>query len=158
MPFSKEYNITFNQGEDGTIAGAVDGAITIPVPSRGMPEAPEVTANEGYRFIGWDKEIEPATGAVTYTAKYAQLYTVTFTPGENGTFADDDNLQYTEVVYEGTYAIAGKPTVVPNEGYEWNGVWLVTNRDTKTSDEYLMSNKAWSIDLELEPEYVPIEE
>ena len=48
-----DFTVTFDVGEHGT----ADGETVVTVPKYTEIEAPEVTANDGYIFKGWDAEI-----------------------------------------------------------------------------------------------------
>ncbi len=70
----KQVDITFNEGDHGTIADADDnGNKVVPTDYNKTPEAPAVTPAAGYEFTGWNPEINPATGKTTYTAQYKAI-------------------------------------------------------------------------------------
>ncbi|MGM9592588.1 MAG: S-layer homology domain-containing protein [Oscillospiraceae bacterium] len=75
------YTVTYNNGANGDLAGQdTDGNVktgNIRIHSA-TPAAPAVTADEGYYFTGWDKEIAATvTADVTYTAQYAAKSEIT---------------------------------------------------------------------------------
>ncbi len=72
-----KYNVTWVVG-DGEVSEKWDYDST-PVYTGSTDKTSSVT--EDYKFIGWDKEIVPVTGDVTYTAVYeasARKYTITY--------------------------------------------------------------------------------
>lgn len=93
---------------------------------------------EGYRFVGWDKQVVAATEDTTYTAVYEPLnitYTITFQAGE-GKFTDGSNIR--EVSTK-----AGEiPTVeTPNrEGYVFVG-WSPTLESATKNTSYVAQYK-----------------
>ena len=75
------YTVTYNNGANGDLAGQdADGNVKTENIRRhsATPAAPVVTADEGYYFTGWDKEIAATvTADVTYTAQYAAKSEIT---------------------------------------------------------------------------------
>ena len=79
----KYYTVTYDKGDHGTLAGqnengqVVQGNLKSGDPT---PAAPEVTADDGWYFTGWDKEIaDTVTKSVTYTATYSEKQVITVT-------------------------------------------------------------------------------
>ena len=102
--FTPTHTITFVD-HDGSILLELtveDGAMpeyTLEDPTR------EATAQYTYVFMGWDKQIEPATEDLTYRAIYNEItnkYVVTFVD-ENGEVLESSELEYGKTpVYLGT--------------------------------------------------------
>ena len=83
-----------------------------------------------YTFIGWTPAISPVTSNIVYTAQYnrvAKTYSVTFLPGEHGTF----EAKTTYVNYGDK--LPTPPEATGNEGYVFAG-W------DKTLEEYVYGN------------------
>lgn len=85
------YTVTYNKGDHGTLndqngeGNVVHSKLQL---NSKTPAAPEVTADDGYYFTGWDKAIAPTvTENVTYTAQYAEKKTITVT-------AKSDTVEY----------------------------------------------------------------
>ncbi len=78
---TSRYTVTYLPGEHGSLSGA-DGSGSVihedikhGVPT---PDAPAVTAEEGYYFIGWEPTIAPTvTADATYIAQYAARTEIT---------------------------------------------------------------------------------
>lgn len=70
-----EYTVTYQPGEHGALTGAdAYGNVVYLNVAYGekTPNAPEVNAEKGYYFTGWNPEIaETVTGNAVYTAQYA---------------------------------------------------------------------------------------
>lgn len=85
---------------------------------------------EGYKFVGWEPEIaETVTKNVTYTAKWEELYTVTYTDGVKGKAFKDQVYSDLESGTD-TPKFDGKPT---RKGYTFTG-WSPKVTDTVTKD------------------------
>ena len=66
------HTVTFDLGEHGTRTGG--GELTQTVTNGCLAVAPEVAANQGWAFTGWDADVTAViTSNVTFTAQYAQL-------------------------------------------------------------------------------------
>ncbi|MFA4837301.1 MAG: Ig-like domain-containing protein, partial [Dehalococcoidia bacterium] len=78
------HTVTFNLGTHGTQTGG--GALVQTVAHGSAATAPEVQANDGWTFTGWDKAFTNVTSDLTVTAQYTQItHTVTFNLGTHGT-------------------------------------------------------------------------
>ncbi|OVE81450.1 hypothetical protein BVY04_03245 [bacterium M21] len=75
----KTYTVTFVEGANGAHTGG--GALVQTVAHGSGAVAPEITANTGYTFTGWDIAFDNVTAGLTVTAQYAQLYTLTVNNG-----------------------------------------------------------------------------
>ena len=85
---------------------------------------------EGYKFVGWEPEVtETVTENVTYTAKWEELYTVTYTDGVKGKAFKDQVYKDLESGTD-TPKFDGKPT---RKGYTFTG-WSPKVTDTVTKD------------------------
>ena len=85
---------------------------------------------KGYKFVGWEPEVaETVTKNVTYTAKWEELYTVTYTDGVKGKAFKDQVYKDLESGAD-TPKFDGKPT---RKGYTFTG-WSPKVTDTVTKD------------------------
>ena len=85
---------------------------------------------KGYKFVGWEPEVaETVTENVTYTAKWEELYTVTYTDGVKGKAFKDQVYSDLESGTD-TPKFDGKPT---RKGYTFTG-WSPKVTDTVTKD------------------------
>lgn len=85
---------------------------------------------KGYKFVGWEPEVaETVTENVTYTAKWEELYTVTYTDGVKGKAFKDQVYSDLEAGTD-TPKFDGKPT---RKGYTFTG-WSPKVTDTVTKD------------------------
>lgn len=85
---------------------------------------------KGYKFVGWEPEVaETVTKNVTYTAKWEELYTVTYTDGVKGKAFKDQVYSDLEAG-TATPKFDGKPT---RKGYTFTG-WSPKVTDTVTKD------------------------
>lgn len=111
------YTVTYNQGANGTLAGQ-DGDGNVKTENIKMhsatPAAPAVTADEGYYFIGWDKEIAATvTENVTYIAQYAAKGEITVEANSkvvtyDGTEQSVEGFKTLEFTIDGeTYTVSG---------------------------------------------------
>ena len=118
---TNEYTVVF-ANSDGTVLQS--GKIAYGQTPAYVGETPEKasTAQYTYTFAGWDKEIAPASGDVTYTATYSNAvneYTVTWVNDDGSVIKKDSNVVYGTVpAYKGdeptkaataqyTYSFAG---------------------------------------------------
>jgi uncharacterized repeat protein (TIGR02543 family) len=116
-PCPVTYSVVFLPGLHGTFD--LSGALAVQlVTAGGAAVAPTVNPCDGWAFVGWDKDFSCVNGPLFVTALYAPLYTVTFDPGEHGSF-DPAGAAAVQQVVEGGSATA--PTVIPDEGFEFTG-------------------------------------
>ena len=120
------FTVTYTDGVDGeevfaddvhnVLAGEATPAFVGGTPIR-----------KGYKFLGWDPEVaEKVTENATYTAKWEQVYTVTYTDGAEGAvFADQ---VYEVKPGDATPAFVGSTT---REGYKFLG-WQPEVAETVT--------------------------
>jgi hypothetical protein len=108
------FTVTFDPGENGAIT-AGDAVQTVQYGNDAI--APEVSANPGYDFTGWDIDFTNVTGDLTVTAQYAiQNYTVVFLPGANGSITSGETVLYAD------YGNSVEPPVVtPVESHDFTG-------------------------------------
>ena len=121
--------VTFAVGEERTVLTVADGALPHFDGSTLRPSSDTTT----YRFLGWDKEIVPATESVTYTAIYEELPLVTYT--------------VRWILEDGDYVtqVRENDTPIPPEGF---------SRVTKTA-QYIRTFREWNEPLlPLTAEYV----
>ncbi len=99
-----------------------------------MPQVPETVAKPAdeqyeYRFIGWDKAVEPVSKSVIYTAQFLKTerkYTVTFLDADDTVIASIRNQRYGSVPAE---------------------VGIVPNYDNKEPDEVYHFTADWDNDV-----------
>ena len=120
------FTVTYTDGVDGeevfaddvhnVLAGEATPAFVGGTPTR-----------KDYKFLGWDPEVaEKVTENATYTAKWEQVYTVTYTDGAEGAvFADQ---VYEVKPGDATPAFVGSTT---REGYKFLG-WQPEVAETVT--------------------------
>ena len=114
------YTVTYNKGDHGTLndqngeGNVVHSKLQL---NSKTPAAPEVTADDGYYFTGWEPTVaETVTGNATYTAQYKIKDDLSYTVhyywnGTNDKVAEDktvDGKTFNETVTE---------TPVPVPGY-----------------------------------------
>lgn len=115
-----KYMVTW-KNYDGSelLVEQVNHGIT-PSYSKPNPTKPN-TVESSYSFTGWDKELAPLTGDITYTAQFSEVknkYTVTW-KNYDGTILQQSELEYGTIP---TYT--GSEPVKPSDGtnnYEFNG-------------------------------------
>jgi len=97
---------------------------------------PEIRANEGWTFTGWDKAFDNITADTTVTAQYSAVtYTVTFLEGENGIIMG--NKVQTVNHGDSTEAV----TAIPNSGYRFeNWTGDITSTDTSPTIKNVVSD------------------
>ena len=94
------------------------------------PKFDGTPTRKGYKFVGWEPEVaETVTENVTYTAKWEELYTVTYTDGVKGKAFKDQVYKDLESGTD-TPKFDGKPT---RKGYTFTG-WSPKVTDTVTKD------------------------
>ncbi|WP_438433683.1 InlB B-repeat-containing protein [Gorillibacterium sp. sgz500922] len=90
------------------------------------PTAPEVTANPGYAFTGWDKTVAPATDNETYTAQFSLTdFAITYNL-DGGSVSVANPATYT---VESTGITLNNPT---KQGYTFTG-WTGTGLTAPTT-------------------------
>ena len=115
--FPVMYSVVFLPGFHGILDLSGPPIVQL-VPKGGAATAPKVIAYPHYAFVGWDKDFSCVNGPLIVTALYAQVYTVTFDPGEHGSF-DPAGAAAVQHVVKGGSATA--PTVIPDEGFRFTG-------------------------------------
>ena len=122
------YTVTYTDGakgkafEDQVYENVLSGTKT--------PNFDGTPTREGYKFVGWEPEVaETVTENVTYTAKWEELYTVTYTDGVKGKAFKDQVYSDLEAGTD-TPKFDGKPT---RKGYTFTG-WSPKVTDTVTKD------------------------
>ncbi len=105
--------VIFDAGTNGAITSG-DAIQTIAY--GGSAIAPTITANPGWKFIGWDATANNITSNLTVIALYVpQTFTVTFVSNQNGALIGD----VTQVISYGNAAVA--PSIVPNNFWRFIG-------------------------------------
>ena len=122
------YTVTYTDGakgkafEDQVYENVLSGTKT--------PNFDGTPTRKGYKFVGWEPEVaETVTENVTYTAKWEELYTVTYTDGVKGKAFKDQVYSDLEAGTD-TPKFDGKPT---RKGYTFTG-WSPKVTDTVTKD------------------------
>ncbi len=112
------YTVTYNKGDHGTLndqngeGNVVHSKLQL---NSKTPAAPEVTADDGYYFTGWEPTVaETVTGNATYTAQYKIKDDLSYTVHYywNGT---NDKVAEDKVVESQTFntIVTEKPATVP---------------------------------------------
>lgn len=155
------YTVTYNKGAHGILAGQNDDGNVVhsklQLNSR-TPVAPEVTADDGYYFTGWEPTVaETVTGNATYTAQYKIKDDLSYTVhyywnGTNDKVAEDktvDSQTFNTIVTEKPAAVTGYTPVSADSKtitigtdtnanvitfYYYKNVELVANSATHTFD------------------------
>ena len=126
--WEKLYTVTYTDGAKGK--AFEDQVFTDLESGTKTPEFNGTPTRKGYKFAGWDPEIsETVTKNVTYTAKWEELYTVTYTDGAKGKAFKDQVYKDLESGAD-TPKFDGKPT---RKGYTFTG-WSPKVTDTVTKD------------------------
>ena len=122
------YTVTYTDGVKGK--AFEDQVFTDLESGTKTPEFNGTPTRKGYKFAGWDPEVsETVTKNVTYTAKWEELYTVTYTDGVKGKAFKDQVYSDLEAGTD-TPKFDGKPT---RKGYTFTG-WSPKVTDTVTKD------------------------
>lgn len=112
-----DYTVTYDLGTNGDS----DETKVFPGLHYGnpTPAAPNVTADNGYTFIGWKPAREATvTGDVTYTAQYnTNEYTVKYDLGTHGD--SDDTKEFTGLLYG--QSTPAEPNVTADNGWTFTG-------------------------------------
>lgn len=148
--FERQATVTF-QNEDGTVLQS--GKVAYGQMPEFTGETPTKAATErcAYAFAGWDKEIEPVTGDVTYMAMFTEIPIVaTLTFDYAGGTRDGKDSLVIEANVGDTIAIPAAPV---REGYafkHWQG------SEYQPGDTYVVEGDhtftaVWEKDAEPEP-------
>ena len=122
------YTVTYTDGAKGK--AFEDQVFTDLESGTKTPEFNGTPTRKGYKFVGWEPEVaETVTKNVTYTAKWEELYTVTYTDGVKGKAFKDQVYKDLESGAD-TPKFDGKPT---RKGYTFTG-WSPKVTDTVTKD------------------------
>ena len=122
------YTVTYTDGAKGK--AFEDQVFTDLESGTKTPEFNGTPTRKGYKFVGWEPEVaETVTENVTYTAKWEELYTVTYTDGVKGRAFKDQVYKDLESGTD-TPKFDGKPT---RKGYTFTG-WSPKVTDTVTKD------------------------
>ena len=122
------YTVTYTDGAKGK--AFEDQVFTDLESGTKTPEFNGTPTRKGYKFVGWEPEVaETVTETVTYTAKWEELYTVTYTDGVKGKAFKDQVYSDLEAGTD-TPKFDGKPT---RKGYTFTG-WSPKVTDTVTKD------------------------
>ena len=122
------YTVTYTDGAKGK--AFEDQVFTDLESGTKTPEFNGTPTRKGYKFVGWEPEVaETVTENVTYTAKWEELYTVTYTDGVKGKAFKDQVYSDLEAGTD-TPKFDGKPT---RKGYTFTG-WSPKVTDTVTKD------------------------
>ena len=155
------YTVTYNKGDHGTLndqngeGNVVHSKLQL---NSKTPAAPEVTADDGYYFTGWEPTVaETVTGNATYTAQYKIKDDLSYTVhyywnGTNDKVAEDktvDSQTFNTIVTEKPAAVTGYTPVSADSKtitigtdtnanvitfYYYKNVELKANGDTVTYD------------------------
>ena len=127
--WEKLYTVTYTDGVGGKafeddVHSDLEKDTKTPAYKDGIP------TRKGFKFLGWEPEVaDTVTEDVTYTAKWGELYTVTYTDGAKGKAFED---QVYEDILSGTKTpkFDGTPT---REGYKFVG-WEPEVAETVTKN------------------------
>lgn len=129
---SQYATITFTAGSNGSISGTTSYTV-LKGTSWTEIVVPAATADEGYKFTGWNGAFpETVTASASFTAVFEDLvkYSINFSAGTNGTL----NGTPTQTVYEGTsWSEIEVPSIVANDGYIFKG-WDTSFPETITEN------------------------
>lgn len=122
------YTVTYTDGAKGK--AFKDQVYENVLSGTKTPNFDGTPTRKGYKFVGWEPEVaETVTENVTYTAKWEELYTVTYTDGVKGKAFKDQVYKDLESSTD-TPKFDGKPT---RKGYTFTG-WSPKVTDTVTKD------------------------
>ena len=142
--------IQYTAVANGTISGVAyqeleEGAETASV---------SAVADNGYAFKQWDdsKKVNPRSDVVgsedkTYTAQFAQVFTLTYKAGEHGSIKGEA----TQKVFAGESGSAVE--AVPDPGYRFVK-WDDNKTDNPRTDANVTESKTYTAQFELIPTYV----
>ncbi len=129
---SQYATVTFVAGSNGAISGNAEYTV-LKGTAWSEITVPTTTANDGYRFKGWNNTFPTTvTASASFTAEFEAIpkYSINFNAGTNGTM--DGTPTYT--VYEGTsWSEIEVPTITANTGYTFKG-WDANFPTTITED------------------------
>lgn len=124
------YTVTWENYDEAVLE--IDNGVPygdMPIYDGATPTKPS-TAQFSYEFTGWTPEVSEVTGDIVYTAVYEEVinnYTVTYKPGEHGTFED---IVFT-IPYGSETPIASG--IKGEKGYDFTG-WSPERADIVTED------------------------
>ena len=137
----KKHKLTFDVGQHGVLVMAIDkNVVKVDGTTLEQEDIPEVIANDGWMFMGWEPSPVGHTVKedVTFTAFYRKktedetpvtvpgpieldeptFYNCTFDAGNNGKLVGNANLRKPA---NSRISAAEIPSVTPNKGYEFKG-------------------------------------
>ncbi|MEI7885074.1 MAG: InlB B-repeat-containing protein [Clostridia bacterium] len=137
----KKYTVTYAPGDHGTFSLTSTGGLILGATT---PTAPAALGEAGYTFTGWSPSVDSTvTKDATYTAQWSQnQYTVTYAPGDHGTF---DITSTGGLILGATTPTA--PAITGEDGYTFDG-WSPSLELTVTKDETYTAQ--WSIKDEVQ--------
>ena len=117
---TSRFLITYQKGAHGALNGDKESVVYenvkkwSPTVTEERP-VPEVNADEGWRFVGWDPQVaESVEGNATYTATYEKIsHEVTFNANGHGTAPDKQTVEHGKT--------ANKPADLVAEGWTFLG-------------------------------------
>lgn len=137
------FTVTFEAGEHGTLSEDSVKTILVDDP---IGQTPVVTADPGYKFIGWKYEdrlytaeeaavlLVPASD-ITLTAVYEPVtLTVTVSAGDDGSFESGQDVILSDIAYGTALADLALPEPTAEEGYEFKG-WDMNVNDTVVKED-----------------------
>lgn len=130
---TRTYTVTFCDW-DGTVLKTAEvayGASAI---------APQSLSRDGYKFVGWDKELSSITEDISATAKYVLQFTVNF-------------VDYDNSIIDTQYVLVGEDATAPasptRRNYRftgWNTVFTDIHSDLTVKAEYIRQYKVTFVD------------
>ncbi|MCD8191470.1 MAG: VWA domain-containing protein [Oscillospiraceae bacterium] len=144
------YTVTYEDGEHGSLSydtstsPTSESSDTVVYANLAYgsdtPAAPEVTADEGYYFTGWEPTVEnTVTGSVTYVAQYAEKTALTITIANR-------NVEYTGSAQSGYGYVASGDGVSTVTGLkDGHSISTVTGYTEATgTDVGIYNNGSWA--------------
>ena len=134
------YNITFDANE-GTFEDGKTTQVVKTIEGE-LPEAPKAPTRKGYKFTGWQPNLEKATKNTTYTATWEKVktYEITF-DADGGKFANNEEKVVINVE-ENTKPSITEPT---KEGYLFQG-WEPAIKEATENTTYKATWKEGTIE------------
>ena len=133
--------------------GRIDGVVYQILEEGTTTAAVSAIANDGYAFKQWDdsKKVNPRSDVVgtedkTYTAQFAQVFTLTYKAGEHGTIKGEA----TQKVFAGESGSAVE--AVPDPGYRFVK-WDDNKTDNPRTEVNVTESKTYTAQFELIPTY-----